>query len=415
MLSANFEESSIATVAAPVRAITKSIQRIRSIDAFRGLTIFIMIFVNELAGVKGVPAWMEHMPATIDGMTFVDVVFPAFLFIVGMSIPFAIAHRRAKGDNFIQLQRHVLARTLGLLVLGVFMVNAEDGYNQAAMPLSINLWSLLFYFAAFLVWHVRLTKSNRLDWTLRLFGVIGLLALALVFRGGDGTAYLAPQWWGILGLIGWAYLIATLCFQLSGGEKLPLVLMLISCVLYYCVGHSFVMQHSVLLPVLFSQGGNAAHASIVLCGVITAQIFFQSHEENSNRWVQASVLAGSLALFAALLRPDWHISKIAATPSWCLYSAAICIALFMLLHYLVEVKQQPVGRFLCRFVEPAANSPLLTYLLPFVVYQLMQICSVSLPDFLRKGSAGIAWSACYALLIMLAAKGLNRLNLRLQL
>ena len=104
-----------------------------------------MIFVNELAGVKGMPAWMEHMPSNGDGMTFVDVVFPAFLFIVGMSIPFAIANRIAKGDNFFQLQKHILLRTLGLLVLGVYMVNAEEGYNQATMPLSIFSWSLFFY------------------------------------------------------------------------------------------------------------------------------------------------------------------------------------------------------------------------------------------------------------------------------
>ena len=37
-----------------------------SIDAFRGLTIFIMIFVNDLAGIKGIPAWMKHMPTEAD-------------------------------------------------------------------------------------------------------------------------------------------------------------------------------------------------------------------------------------------------------------------------------------------------------------------------------------------------------------
>ena len=64
-------------------------QRILSIDAFRGITIFVMIFVNELAGIRDIPQWMKHMPADADAMSFVDVVFPAFLFIVGMSIPFA--------------------------------------------------------------------------------------------------------------------------------------------------------------------------------------------------------------------------------------------------------------------------------------------------------------------------------------
>ena len=99
-----------------------------AIDAFRGGTIILMIFVNSLAGVRGVPAWMEHMPGDQDGMTFVDVICPAFLFIVGMSIPFAQKSRSAAG--FWLQQRHVLQRALGLIVMGVFMVNAEEGYNE---------------------------------------------------------------------------------------------------------------------------------------------------------------------------------------------------------------------------------------------------------------------------------------------
>lgn len=40
--------------------------RILSIDALRGMTILVMIFVNELAGVEGVDDWMKHVPADAD-------------------------------------------------------------------------------------------------------------------------------------------------------------------------------------------------------------------------------------------------------------------------------------------------------------------------------------------------------------
>src|SRR5689334_24674550 len=129
-------------------------QRILSIDTFRGITILVMIFVNELAGVRDIPAWMKHMPRDADAMSFVDVVFPGFLFIVGMSIPFAINQRLKKGASFIQLQQHILFRTLGLLALGFFMVNAEGGYDAKAMGMSINLWSILFFAAVILIWKV---------------------------------------------------------------------------------------------------------------------------------------------------------------------------------------------------------------------------------------------------------------------
>ncbi|MDO8341836.1 MAG: hypothetical protein Q7T48_01430 [Cellvibrio sp.] len=52
--------------------------RVLSIDVFRGIIIFTMVFVNELAGIADVPQWMKHLPANVDGMTFVDLVFPAF-------------------------------------------------------------------------------------------------------------------------------------------------------------------------------------------------------------------------------------------------------------------------------------------------------------------------------------------------
>ena len=121
-------------------------ERVLSIDAFRGITILVMIFVNELAGVHDIPQWMKHMPRDADAMSFVDVVFPGFLFIVGMSIPFAISLRLKSRASFIQLQQHILFRTLGLLVLGFFMVNAEGGYDEKAMGISINLYDDYFLY-----------------------------------------------------------------------------------------------------------------------------------------------------------------------------------------------------------------------------------------------------------------------------
>ena len=55
-------------------------KRILSIDIFRGLTILVMVFVNDLAGIKGLPWWNYHIPPGEQGLTYVDVVFPAFLF-----------------------------------------------------------------------------------------------------------------------------------------------------------------------------------------------------------------------------------------------------------------------------------------------------------------------------------------------
>ena len=158
-------------------------ERILSIDAFRGITILVMIFVNELAGIRDIPSWMKHMPRDADAMTFVDVVFPAFLFIVGMSIPFAINSRLTKGDSFVQLQMHIVFRTLGLLVLGFFMVNAEGGYDEKAMGISINLWALLFFAAVILIWKVYRMSNKTLVFILRAIGFAALIVLAIIYKG----------------------------------------------------------------------------------------------------------------------------------------------------------------------------------------------------------------------------------------
>src|SRR5437016_4948083 len=93
-------------------------RRITSIDALRGLVIFTMIYVNDIAGAKHVPWWMKHFSDSFkgSGMTFVDLVFPAFLFIVGMSIPFALGARLCRGDRIWKILGHILLRTISLLV-----------------------------------------------------------------------------------------------------------------------------------------------------------------------------------------------------------------------------------------------------------------------------------------------------------
>src|SRR5258707_15557759 len=103
-------------------------RRLASIDTFRALTMFLMIFVNDLVLVKDVPAWLEHAGETEDRLGLADIVFPAFLFIVGLSIPFAIGGRIAKGFSRSSTLMHILQRSLALLVMGFHVVNYEN-YN----------------------------------------------------------------------------------------------------------------------------------------------------------------------------------------------------------------------------------------------------------------------------------------------
>jgi predicted acyltransferase len=66
-------------MSAPNHPISPQDTRVVAIDILRGLTIFVMVFVNDVAGVKGLPWWTYHIPAGKNGRTYVDVVFSAFL------------------------------------------------------------------------------------------------------------------------------------------------------------------------------------------------------------------------------------------------------------------------------------------------------------------------------------------------
>ena len=389
-------------------------QRILSIDAFRGLTILVMVFVNQLAGVSGVPQWARHMKADADAMSFVDVVFPAFLFIVGMSIPFALNQRQARGDDGAALQRHVLGRSLGLIVLGLFMVNAEDGFNPAAMPFNIGWWSLGLYLCTWLIWGVYGSAATGGRNTWRAVGVLGLLVLSCAWRGGpDGKAWMTHQWWGILGLIGWSYLISASAY-LAGRARVPLLLAATAaCIAFYALCHAFPAAAWPNWADLTDCGGLVCETSLTLLGVVTSLVFFARPDERApvRRFAQAAALAAACIVAGALLRPAYTISKIYASPTWCLYSAAICIALFAGLYTLVDLLGY--ARW-TRWLAPVAAQPLVAYLIPFVVVGIEDALHAGFPDALNHGVAGVGFSVVFALFVLGATAVVTR-KVRLQL
>ncbi len=87
------------------------------------------------------------------------------------------------------------------------MVNAEHG--AVAGVFSPDAWNVLMTLAAFLVWQTPASTDGARRWSVaRALGVVALVALAFLYRSGDATGaiQMRPHWWGILGLIGWAYL-----------------------------------------------------------------------------------------------------------------------------------------------------------------------------------------------------------------
>jgi predicted acyltransferase len=107
------------TAPAPTAAAAPSarpVQRLLSLDVARGITIAFMIMVNNNGG-PGSWRFMNH--ATWNGLTPTDLVFPTFVFIVGVSVVFAFDARLARGAAPSKLARHTLQRAAILILFGI--------------------------------------------------------------------------------------------------------------------------------------------------------------------------------------------------------------------------------------------------------------------------------------------------------
>ena len=198
---------------APPTTVTPAHSRIESLDIFRGLTIFLMIFVIAVAAGDYNPlpqtmSWFDSLPVSTwnhaevgweqfvstqkaagltdeqiqnlpearlknVGLTITDLVAPFFVFIVGIAIPLSRARRGAEWWN------HVMVRTLMLIGAGVLYISLILGLSwwwgilqaigvayfmgAASMKLSPRLrWLAIF---ALLAFHVVMSYS--VDWWLR--------------------------------------------------------------------------------------------------------------------------------------------------------------------------------------------------------------------------------------------------------
>ena len=387
-------------------------KRIISIDAFRGITIFIMIFVNELAGVANIPQWMKHMPADADAMTFVDVVFPAFLFIVGMSIPFAFNARLIKGDSNAVIWQHTLKRTLALIIMGVYMVNAGGGYDASKMLIVPALWAFFAYFLPIPVWNkYDDSVPTLLKNFLKYGGILGFIVLYFLYVQDNGNIGLSPQWWGILGLIGWAYLFTVIFYWFTNGNLMAMFLFFFVCITANCIN----LTEGIAIKDFFIfsfVAGHMTHASIVSAGVILSLLFFDGEVLKT---VNLKAVGFGILLFVMgfLLRPYYEVSKIRGTPSWGLYSAAICTALYYFLFWLMEIKKQSKWSM---FFMPAAANPLLIYILPgIIIYFNLSVGISIIPEYFGSGILGIIWCLVFSIIMLLMMKVFNKLKIRLHL
>lgn len=391
-------------------------RRLASIDVMRAITMLLMIFVNDLVLDLQVPQWLEHAADGEDRLGLADTVFPAFLFIVGLSIPFAIRRWQSKGMSQTAVLGHIVSRSFALLVMGIYDVNYEEYFTGHTL-LGKYAWMLIATLAFFFIWFnfpERWTAGRK--WAVRFIGIALLVALAIVYKGGtpEHPSMMRTHWYGILGLIGWAYLCAAILYLYIGDRLLPLMVAAL-----FFLGISFANSSGWLATVLhyrewmwFTDSGGLVAFSMagVLTAIFYSQWTWQGRAAQSLLWIV--LLAPFLLIAGFAVRPIGGIAKLGDTPSWILICTAISLWVFALLAYVVDLRGH---RKWYRLIRPAGTSTLMCYLLTYIHFAILNMLPLSwrLPAFLRTGDVGLVKSLVFSLVIVVVTGLLERRKFRL--
>lgn len=402
----------LASPTATARQTTST--RVVSVDIFRGLTMAVMIFVNDLAGVRGLSKWTFHMPANVDAMSYVDMVFPAFLFIVGMSLPLAVRHRLRQSPSIGKLWMHVVLRSAALVALGLILANV-DHCDEARMHMPASVWGLLGLGGAILFWNTYTGVRRRTMLTLRLAGAAIVVFVFAIFRRAvpGGEAWIKFSYPEILGLIGLAYFAVCLVYIPTRRWRLAPVGWLVVLVAWNCAccANWIRIDH---VPLYVWPFGNGAHTSLIMAGIVTSLIFLDEGRIGAaSRKMQLGLLMGVLAFAAGWFLRPLGISKIRATPTWALWTVAACCVLFTALFWLCDVKKRTGWAWL---VRPAGSNTLLTYLIPDIYYFLAALAGIGfLEDHWNYGWSGLVRAIVFTVAMLLISHAATRARLRMQL
>lgn len=311
-------------------------ERIASIDALRGFDMFWIIgggtFFESLSKVWKNPVTetikdqMEHV--SWDGFHFEDLIFPLFLFIVGVVLPFSISRRREQGISPGVLRLHIIKRAVILILLGL-VLNGLLQFNLADMrwPGVLQRIGLCYFFAALLIMHT--------GWRVQSLAAGGLLLgywalIKFVPVPGFGAGVSTPE--GCLP----AYIDRLLvpgrfcCFEYGDNEGLLSTIPAISTVLIGALTGQW-------LGSKFS--GNIKTVAMVIAGVICLAI--------GHLW--------------GLVFP---VIKVIWTSSYVLYASGWSLLLFALFYWLIDVRGYKKWAFF--FVVIGVN-PITIYFLQGIV------------------------------------------------
>ena len=272
--------------------VAKTSARLVSLDAFRGLTILGMLLVNNTVETAATPRHLIHAPWN-QGVHFADLVFPWFLYIVGVAIPYAAASARKRGLSRPRYDLKAASRALMLVLLGCLIDSSVR--RTPTFDLGVLQVIGLAYFACVLLYPLRPSWRLGIAGSL-LLGYWVLIRFMPIPGVGPGNV---TETHNLVKYFNDTYLAA---YGLSG---------LLS-----------------LIPT----------TALVLIGAATGDLLRLERPSRRQKVVYLSLGGVLLTLLGILWNIDLPFNKPMWTPSYILYTAGLGAMVLTVLYYVLDVK-----------------------------------------------------------------------------
>lgn len=279
------------------------------------------------------------------------------------------------------------------------------------------VWNPICCLCFILIWNSYQTTSNKkLVYCLRGLGIITLLALAYTYRGGSNgqIQYFSPQWWGILGIIGWSYFVSALVVVFSRGNRYVLIIGWFFFCLLGMLNMVDLIPRDGFLSFIPNIIGRGSHVALTMGGVLTGVTFqyYRKRQDDRKMNIVFFVAVLALATLAVITRTYWGISKLAATPAWLFICSAITLFAFIVIHWVADVKGKASW---FKIVKPAGTDTLLCYLVPYLLYGFFSLVDFRFPQEVLTGTIGLIKSVSLAFLCVFITDALNKVGVKLKL
>ena len=404
--------------AAPLPINTPDPARLMSLDVFRGATIAAMILVNNPGTWSAVYKPLDH--AEWHGWTFTDLIFPFFLWIVGVAIPLSTARRLEQGQSRRQLLLHALRRSVIIFALGFFL-------NSFTYLIDRSLWR-----DGFCAWLHTYATNVRVPGVLQRIAICYFIATMIFLSAGIRGQLI----WIVVLLAGyWVLMIVGPLLGCGTGGLEPegnFSQYIDNLVLNGPVIGTHVWKGGRIWD---PEGVFSTVPAIATClfGIMTGHLLRSKQtSETRTAWL---FVGGNLLLFAGVVMDVWlPINKKLWTSSYSVFMAGMAMNCFAVCYWLVDVQgwrkwAKPFAIYGMNAITVFMLAGLLGRILPAIKLTTAAGKSVGLQTYLydhlcapfarhetapffgflaSRNNASLMWALMYVAVLYLVAYGMYR-------